>query len=1013
MLQINMNNNKEGMQTLDNIVKRQKIALCIISEPNKAKSKHRMSDTWITAAGANTAIWWTGQNTTQTIQKYEAGNNVTWTQITDGTSIISCYCSPNQTINEYQDILETIGRLIERSPRKVIVAGDFNAKNPLWGGTETDTRGERLLGLAAHYNLTILNTGLKPTRERADQESYIDVTMRSEALAQKITAWKVIDEETLSDHNYITFDLKDEIPRRQKTKTSRINPREIDYKKLKEQIISRTENLTSSSGTQQLTELLLEATRKAHVALPTAIQNKNQVYWWTEEIAQQRKKAIKIKRQIHTERGKLRRRESDRTRLEELTEEYRIIKHHYRKAMAKSKQDAWRSMCETIDLDPFGKPYKIVMNKIGAPPKPIKQELIPEIISTLFPTREKFRPPNITVNQQDIPDISDEEIELLCEKSPRRKAPGPDGIPSEIIKTLMKQSPDTMKKLILKQLKEGKFPPEGKIALLILLPKPGKPPDSPSAYRPICLINTLAKTIESIINARLSNYLEANHGFSPNQYGFRRNRSTIAASRKIMEAAEIEQVKTKYQRQLCLLTLLDVKNAFNSLSWRVVNRALEEKQVPPYLRRIIGDYLHDRWIMEGGTKYGMTAGVPQGSVLGPTLWNVAYDSVLQIALPDNTEAVAYADDLALITKGRTVENLETTTNRALRAINYWMSDHELILAPEKSEAILLVGKKRNRDPSIFLANTQIQIKHQAKYLGIILDKRLTFTKHIEYATNKAKKVSNQLARALPRTSDVSQQNRRLLATVAESIALYGAPVWAEKAMKLKTNRTKLLSAQRITSTRVARTHRTVSTEALMVLASTPPWTLLAKERHELYENRLQNERITVDQIKENTLDNWQEEWQSAQTSKGSWTRTLIPDLKKWVKRRHGNMTYFLAQVLSGHGKFQSYLKRMKKVDTDTCPYCRSGEVDDVVHTIYKCEAFNHLRKRFKLTDGQTGETHLTETVEFMLESPEAWHEIATEAEAILRKKSELEKRLARDQGTHLNQTQSTTSAEIG
>lgn len=92
----------------------------------------------------------------------------------------------------------------------------------------------------------------------------------------------------------------------------------------------------------------------------------------------------------------------------------------------------------------------------------------------------------------------------------------------------------------------------------------------------------------------------------------------------------------------------------------------------------------------------MTADVPQGSVLGPTLWNGTYDGVLKVANdPDaGVRSVAYADDLALLIKGRTEEEVEERANNALQKIDEWMRTHKLMLAPEKTEAVFLIGKKR-------------------------------------------------------------------------------------------------------------------------------------------------------------------------------------------------------------------------------------------------------------------------------------------------------------------------------
>jgi len=101
---------------------------------------------------------------------------------------------------------------------------------------------------------------------------------------------------------------------------------------------------------------------------------------------------------------------------------------------------------------------------------------------------------------------------------------------------------------------------------------------------------------------------------------------------------------------------LDVANAFNSFPWSIIREALEDKGVSLYLRRVLDSYLSDRWLWyvgRGGAfkSVRVTCGVSQGSVLGPTLWNIAYDAVLRVDLPPGGEVLGYADDTLILVEG--------------------------------------------------------------------------------------------------------------------------------------------------------------------------------------------------------------------------------------------------------------------------------------------------------------------------------------------------------------------------
>ena len=148
------------------------------------------------------------------------------------------------------------------------------------------------------------------------------------------------------------------------------------------------------------------------------------------------------------------------------------------------------------------------------------------------------------------------------------------------------------------------------------------------------------------------------------------------------------------------------------------------------------------------------------------------------------------------------------------------------MAPEKTEAMLVTYRRFFQYPRIVLGEHEVEWQTVIKYLGVQLDRRLSFGEHLQIATAKVIQCGANLARLMPNIGGPREAKRRPVASVVNSKLLYATPVWPN-ALQNHAIQRKLLSAQRSVALRIVSAYRTVSTSAVLVLTSVSPIDSLA------------------------------------------------------------------------------------------------------------------------------------------------------------------------------------------
>lgn len=389
-------------------------------------------------------------------------------------------------------------------------------------------------------------------------------------------------------------------------------------------------------------------------------------------------------------------------------------------------------------------------------------------------TVRNFSPPQ----SSDIRKIKTSEVSSRIAQLKNRKAPGPDGITNEIMKQLTHKAVQSLTNIINASRKLGYFPSAWKVAKVIMIPKPGKDHSDPGNYRPISLLNSTSKIAEKITLSDVQRHIRQHNIIRNEQFGFRESHSTIQQVVRVVDTI----IKNTNNNKCTAMLLIDLAKAFDKVWHTGLIYILIHYNFPPYITKQLTSYLEHRKFYVynencSSEPYDIRAGVPQGSLLGPVLFNLYIN---QVPSSDDTELAVYADDTATISSSLrpdiAMRKLQDHTDRIADYCNKW----RLKVNASKCEVIIFnmkLGKATNR--KISFNGVEVPIVKHAKYLGINLDAKLKWTHHIDLTASKAYQRFGMLYPMLKKESGINLKTALIVykATILP-LMTYGSPVWA-------------------------------------------------------------------------------------------------------------------------------------------------------------------------------------------------------------------------------------------
>jgi len=200
------------------------------------------------------------------------------------------------------------------------------------------------------------------------------------------------------------------------------------------------------------------------------------------------------------------------------------------------------------------------------------------------------------------------------------------------------------------------------------------------------------------------------------------------------------------------------------------------------------------------------------------------------------KAVAFADDLVIMIKAKSIREAENIANVELSKISAW-AVNKIRFSEHKSKVMLMTRRKRKerKEIEIYLNNKPLIQVHSMKYLGIVFDSKLTFREHINYMAEKWTKLIFALSKSAKLNWGLKHAALKTIYTGGIlPLLLYGAPVW-RKAIDKASYKSKLVRVQRLINIKIAKAYRTVSNDALCILTGLTPIAIKIQATSKFYQ----------------------------------------------------------------------------------------------------------------------------------------------------------------------------------
>ena len=349
------------------------------------------------------------------------------------------------------------------------------------------------------------------------------------------------------------------------------------------------------------------------------------------------------------------------------------------------------------------------------------------------------------INSIFLPDVTNDEMKSVL-LSLKNGAAGWDDITPQILKMIHHSVNHPLVYMTNLSLQQGIFPKELKIANVLPLFKSYDPCVS-NNYRPVSLLCTLSKVYEKVMYNRLLTFLEDYNVLFENQFGFRKLHSSYMALMVLTD----KLIKSLENGEYVIGVYLDFSKAFDTVDHAILLSKLSHYGIRGNALNWFISYLSNRkqYVTYNGVSSpvnNIACGVPQGSILGPLLFLLCINDLGHIC--SNTTTLLFADDTNLFKSGKDLNKKQDELNSELAKISLWLKVNKLSLNIGKTHFMVFTNKKKRlNDLNILIDGTRIEEVKKTKFLGVIIDNKLSWKDHVAHVVGKVSRGLGMIIKA--------------------------------------------------------------------------------------------------------------------------------------------------------------------------------------------------------------------------------------------------------------------------